>query len=98
MEAKEYLDLLRDEKLRDEKEILRLASYDGEHCNGRGDAVVIDKEYQIAVMLQDCGFPDETRIKAGAIVKFIRHPEAEPKIVGSPAYVHAVVLGGKKLQ
>ena len=93
MEAKEYLDLLRDEKA-----VLRLAHYEGDHCNGRGDAVVIDEEHQIAVMIQDCGDPDETLIKAGAIVKFIKHPEAEPKIVGSPGYAHPVVLGGKKLR
>jgi len=93
MEAKEYLDLLRDEKA-----IIRLAHYDGDYCDGRGEAVIIDKEHQIAVMLQDCDDPHRTRIKAGAIVKFITHPEAEPKIVGSPAYCHLVVLGGKAIR
>lgn len=92
MEAKEYLD-----RLRDKKAIIHLAHYDGDRCDGRGKAFVIDEEHQIAVMLQDCGDPDETLIKAGAVVKFILHQEAEPKIVGSPAYTHPVVLGGKKL-
>lgn len=91
MEAKEYLDLLRDENT-----ILRLTHYSGEDPDGSGDAVVIDEEHQIAVMLQDCGDPDETFVKAGAIVKFIRHPEAEPKIVGSPAYARPVILGGQR--
>ena len=93
MEAKEYLDFLRDENA-----ILPLAHYDGDRCDGRGDALIINEEHQIAVMLKDCGDPDTTLVKSGAIVKFVRHPEAEPKIVGSPAYVHVVVLGGKKIR
>lgn len=92
MEAKEYLDLLRDENA-----IVRLAHYDGERCDGRADAVIIDEDHQIAVMLANCGDPNVTKVAGGAIVKFIRHPEAEPKIVGSPAYAHPVVLGGIKL-
>jgi hypothetical protein len=79
MEAKEYLDLLKDER-----EILRLAHYVGDKCDGRGQAVIIDDEHQIAVMLENCGSTD---VRAGAIVKFIQHPEAEPKIVGTPAYI-----------
>lgn len=93
MEAKEYLDLLRDDKA-----IIRLAHYAGERCDGRGNAVIIDEEHQIAVMLEDCGFADETLVKAGAIVKYVTHPEAEPKIVGTPAYASPVVLGGQKLR
>jgi hypothetical protein len=93
VEAKEYLDLLRDENA-----VICLAHYDGDKCDGRGEAVIIDEERQIAVMLHDCGDPQRTLIKAGALVKFIKHPEAEPKIVGSPAYSHPVVLGGRKLR
>jgi len=84
MEAKEYLDLLRDDQ-----EIIRLAHYVDDKCDGRGQAVVIDEGHQIAVMLEDCGSPETTRVKAGAIVKFVTHPEAEPKIVGTPAYAAA---------
>jgi hypothetical protein len=93
MDAKEYLDLLRDDKA-----IIRLAHYDGENCDGRGEAVILDDHHSIAVMLQDCGDANQTLIKAGAIVKFLLHPEAEPKIVGTPAYSHPVILGGKKLR
>lgn len=81
MEAKEYLDLLRDDEA-----IIRLAHYDGDRCDGRGSAVIIDEEHQIAVMLLDCGDPEATGVRAGAIVKYFPHPEAEPRIVGSPAY------------
>lgn len=80
MEAKEYLDLLVDEKV-----ILRLAHYNGERCDGRGHAVVISEDHQIAVMLEDCG--SDSGIRTGDFVKYIRHPEAEPKIVGSPARI-----------
>lgn len=91
MEAKEYLDLLRDDGA-----VLRLAHFDGEYCDGRGNAAVIDEEHSIAVMLQDCGDTDRTLVKAGAIVKFSKHPEAEPRIIGTPAYSHPVVLAGVK--
>jgi hypothetical protein len=93
MEAKEFLDILRDEK-----EIVRLAHYDEDKCDGRGNALVIDDENHIGIMLEDCGWADRTKIKAGAIVKFVTHPEAEPKIVGTPAYVSPVVLGGEKFR
>ena len=92
MEAKEYLDLLRDDKA-----ILSLAHFQGDRCDGVGVAVVIDEEHQIAVMLSDCGDANETKIKAGAIVKYVVHPEVpNPKIVGSPAYAVAVILGGQR--
>lgn len=82
MDAREYLDLLVDENA-----IIRLKHYAGDSCDGRGRAVIIDDEHQIAVMLEDCGFSEDSGVRAGDIVKFILHPEAEPKIVGSAATV-----------
>jgi hypothetical protein len=82
MDAREYLDLLRDENA-----LLRLAHFVGDKCDGRGYAVIIDEEHQIAVMLEDCGFPEETGIHAGYLVKYVTHPESEPRIVGSPATI-----------
>ena len=92
MEAKEYLDLLKDKKA-----ILRLAHYSGDACDGRGRAVIINEEHRVAIMVEDCGNPDRTGIKAGAVVNFILHPEAEPKLVGSPAYASPVILGGTRM-
>ncbi len=77
MEAKEYLDLLKDQKA-----IIRLAHFTRDRCDGRGHAVILDEEHQIAVMLQGCG---DSGVCAGDLVKYVIHPEAEPKIVGSPA-------------
>lgn len=93
MEAKEFLDLLRDDG-----DIIRLASYDGERCNGRGHAVIFSDEERIAVMLEDCGDANTTLVKAGALVQFVIHPEAEPKIVGTPAYISPVMLSGRKFR
>lgn len=92
MDAKEYLDLLRDDA-----SILRLAYYNGEVCDGRGLAVIIDEDHNIAVMLEDCGDAEVTMVKSGAIIKFLTHPETEPKIVGTPAYATPVVLNGQRL-
>jgi hypothetical protein len=85
MEAKEYLDLLKDEKA-----ILRFAHYRGDKCDGRGHAVIIDADQRIAVMLEDCGDAKDTGIGAGNIVKYLLHPEGEPKIVGTPATIKPV--------
>jgi hypothetical protein len=82
MEAREYLDLLKDDK-----GILCLAQYSGDACDGRGHAVIINEEHRIAVMLEDCGFPDQTGVRAGYLVKFVLHPEGEPKILGTPATI-----------
>jgi hypothetical protein len=83
MEAREYLDFLKDEKL-----IIRLAHYSGEKCDGRVQGVIIDAEHQIAVLLEDCGIPEETGVRAGYLVQYVLHPESEPKIVGSPATIN----------
>lgn len=82
MEAREFLDAAKDAGL-----ILRLAHYIGSECVGRGQALVLDAKTHIAVMLENCGDPAETGIYAGDIVGFFHHPEAEPRIVGSPATV-----------
>jgi hypothetical protein len=78
MEAKEYLDFLQDQKA-----IVRLAHFTEGTCDGRGHAVIIDEAHKIAVMLESCG----EVIHAGNIVKYVLHPESEPKIVGSPASI-----------
>ena len=80
MEAREYFDLLKDEKA-----IIRLSHFTQDECDGRGHAVIFDKEHQIAIMLEDCGTATETDVWTGDFVKFVIHPEAEPKIVGTPA-------------
>lgn len=82
MEAREFLDAAEDAGL-----ILRLAHYIGSECVGRGPALVVDHEGNIAVMLENCGNPSVTGIRAGDIVGFFPHPEAEPRIAGSPASV-----------
>jgi hypothetical protein len=84
MEAREFLDAAKDAGL-----ILPLAHYVGSKCVGRGQALVVDPEGNIAVMLENCGDPADTGIRAGDIVGFFRHPEAEPRITGSPASVRA---------
>ncbi len=79
MDAREYYDLLGEE-------ILWLAHYDDEgEPNGHGPAVIINHEHCMAVMLRPCGDLNDTDVGAGAIVKFIRRPGADPKIVGEPA-------------
>ena len=95
MEAKEYLDLLRDDG-----DIIRVAKYDDAAvCIGRGIAEIIDHEHNIAAMLGDCGFPNKSKIKAGAIIKFQSHPEVpnESRIVGSPAYAVPTVIDGTRM-
>jgi hypothetical protein len=82
MEAKEYLDFLKDANA-----IIRLAHFCGDDCDGRGQAAVLAEEYQIAVMLEDCGDPNRSGVRAGDLVKYVVHPEVEPKIIGSPASV-----------
>lgn len=93
MEAKEFLDLLRDEG-----DIICVACYghDGNPI-GRGTAVVFDRDNNIAVMLGDCGSPNVTKIKAGAIVKFSTHPEAEHRVIGTPAYADPTKIDGMRV-
>ena len=51
--------------LKGEDALLRVARYDGDHCIGRSRAVMLDEPHQIAVMLEDSGFADETNIPRG---------------------------------
>ena len=77
LDARDYLN-----HLKSSGQILYLAHYSGETCDGRGHGLIINRDDGIAVMLTDCG---NTEISAGDLVNFIEHPEAEPKIVGSGA-------------
>jgi hypothetical protein len=100
MEAREFVDLLKDEK-----RIVRVAAYgtrlvngrEEEQCIGRGHAVVIDERENIAILVEDCGTPYESGAARGAIVRFSSHPEAEPRIIGSPAYLSSIQVwdGGR---
>jgi hypothetical protein len=80
MEAREFFD-----KAQSDGSIIQLAHFVGDKCDGRGPALVIDQSNRIAVMLKNCGSPDVTDIRAGDIVSFSDHPEAEGRIVGHPA-------------
>ncbi|HEY4258511.1 MAG TPA: hypothetical protein VGM98_00065 [Schlesneria sp.] len=83
MDAREYLHILHEDAA-----LIQLSHYDElGYCDGRGTGLIIDDAEHIAVMLEPCGNPLVTQIEVGAIVSFIRHPEAPPKIVGAPAYV-----------
>ena len=81
-EAKDYVNYLKAEGA-----IIRLAAYDGENCIGRGEALVINPDHRVAVMLMECG--SRSGIKAGDFVNYVQHPEAptEPRIVGTPGRV-----------
>jgi len=85
VEAKEYLNLLKNGK-----EILRLVHYTGDAPDGRGRALIINEQHQIAVMLEDCHF-SVTGVGPGHLVKYARHPEggddADGRIVGTPAMI-----------
>jgi len=81
----------------DDQRMLRLAHYANDECDGRCNAVILDEGNHIAVMLEDCGDPVVTLVKAGALVKYFEHPEAEPRIVGSHAYVTPFILGGRRV-
>lgn len=82
MDANTYV-----EGLRQRGDLLRLASFDEKGwCNGRGMAMVIDRQESMAVMLESCGRAGLTNITTGAIVKFQARAGCEPRIVGSPAY------------
>jgi hypothetical protein len=82
LEARDYLN-----HLKGDGQILRLARYQGSECVGRGQALILNEDDRIAVMLEDCADPADTGIRAGDLVNYLTHPEAEPKLVGSPASI-----------
>ncbi|MCA9023817.1 MAG: hypothetical protein KDA86_01265 [Planctomycetaceae bacterium] len=81
MDAQKYV-----EHLRKNGGIIRLAHFDENGwCNGRGQAIVIDRKESIAMMLETCGRASITNITTGSIVKFQPQDNGEPKIIGEPA-------------
>jgi hypothetical protein len=91
MDAQEFVN-----SIRNTNRLVRLAHYSEDKCDGRGNAIVVDPENSIAVIVDMGGIPEMTQIIPGAVVQFSRHPEAEPRIIGSPAYVSPTVVGGRK--
>ncbi len=81
LEARDFLNYLQSGG-----RILRLARFEGLECVGRGQALILSDEDRIAVMLENCG---DSGVRAGDLVNYFIHPEAEPKIVGSPASIRA---------
>jgi hypothetical protein len=82
LEARDYLN-----HLKSGGQILHLARFKGSECVGRGYALILTEEDRVAVMLEDCGDPMDTGIRAGDLVNYVTHPEAESKAVGSPASI-----------
>jgi hypothetical protein len=66
--------------------ILKLSHFSGDECNGRGQALILDEQHHIAVMLEDCG---GSGVRAGNLVEYSIHPGGEPKVIGSPANIPA---------
>ena len=82
-EAKDYVNYLSSEG-----KILSLVHYSGSDPDGRGRALIINEIDRVAVMLEDCGDPKETGIRAGYLVNYMKHPEGgETKIVGTPGKI-----------
>ena len=67
-----------------------MARYRETECVGRGHALILNDEDRVAVMLEDCGDPGDSGVRAGNLVNYLIHPEAEPKIVGNPASIVAL--------
>lgn len=80
LEARDYLNYLKSNG-----RIIRMARFNGDKSVGTGDALILNDEDHIAIMLTNCGDPSDTGIRAGDLVNFVGHPEAITKIVGSPA-------------
>ena len=83
LEARDYVN-----HLQAAGQILRLAGFREGECVGRGRALILNHEDRVAVMLEDCGDPAESSVRAGNSVNYIVHPDGEPKIVGSPASIN----------
>jgi len=82
MQAKAYLD-----HLLEQGKVIRLAHIDGERHVSRGHAIILNQKLQIAIMLEDCGRPSTSGIRAGDIVEYLSLPDAESLIHGSPARI-----------
>ena len=92
MDAQQFVD-----DFRDTRALIRLAHFTGNRCDGRGWALILNDDLGIAIMVEDCGAPETTLVKAGAVVNFTLPPRKEPRIVGDPAYFTLVAIGDKKL-
>ncbi|MEX0714637.1 MAG: hypothetical protein WD278_20030 [Pirellulales bacterium] len=80
MDAREYL-----ATAQANQRIVQLAKYDEtDQCVGRGRALVIDPQQRIAVMLEHCGFPGITLVRAGNLVQYVPGTGAEWRIAGDP--------------
>jgi hypothetical protein len=82
LEARDYLNYLQAGG-----RILTLARFREDECIARGRALILNDEDRVAVMLEDCGDPAFSGVRAGNLVNYILHPEGDPKIVGNPASV-----------
>ncbi len=91
MDAQEFVN-----SIHNTNRLVRLAHYTEDKYNARGNTIVVDPENSIAVVVDMGGIPEITKIIPGAVVQFSRHPEAEPRIIGRPAYVSPTVVGGQK--
>ena len=83
MDAGEYLNFARGHG-----QIIRVAIFEGEEIVGRREALIVDRDKQIAVVLEGWN-KNSKELVAGAVVKYYRHPEApdgEFKVSGTPAY------------
>lgn len=82
LEARDYLN-----HLESSGQIIYLARFKEAECIGRGHALILNADDCVAVMLEDCGSPEITGVRAGYLVNYHSHPEAEPKMIGSPATI-----------
>jgi hypothetical protein len=81
MDAQEFVD-----GFRDTRALIRLSHFSGNRCDGRGWALILSDDDGIAIMIEDCGEPETTFVKAGAVVNFTCPPRKQPRIVGEAAY------------
>ena len=83
-EARDYLNYLQSGN-----QIIGVAHYTGTERDGKGRALILNSDDRVAVMLEDCGDPSDSGVRAGDLINYIQPPEAEPRIVGTPASVRA---------
>lgn len=90
--AQEFVD-----GFRETRALMELSHYTDGKCDGRGWALILSDIKGVAIMLEDCGQPEKTLIKAGAIVNFSCGRGRQPRIVGEPAYFVPVTIGDRML-